>query len=591
MAEAGTGLKLLGDARRVGEVVELRAEAPAERAKLRVTAVSGEAGDAIEKPMAIHPDGRRREETRNAVVDAAGGLELTLPAGAMAGSWRAEVRVYPSVVARVLESMEALLERPWGCGEQTISSTYPNLLLLQTLKRMGAREARMEARALENLQRGYERLLGYQTSEGGFAYWHDGKPDVAVTVYALELLGEAREFVPVDEARVKQALEWVRKQAPPERGVSAMRLGALARVGAAFATVVERELGELARRADAMEDPYTIAAFALAALDAGKPELAGPAVERLRGLAEDEKGAAYWALKVNTPFHGWGSAARVETTARVVTALGRWSLAGGKAPWVEELMRRGALFLFSRADRRGIWASSQATARALAALAGTWTAGEAGPIGVEVQVDGEVAGRMALPAANSVGGVVTLDLTRWARPGAARRVKLAGLDGRVVQAQVNTVWFEPWSGPERARDFELETRFGTLTPKVGEAVRCEVKVSRPAFRGYGMMIAEIGLPPGAEVDRASLEAARDEDGSGVDAFEVAPDHVTLYTWPRAADSRVQFEFRPRYRMRARARESVLYDYYNPEARAVLVPEKFEVGATRGPEHGIIAPKR
>ena len=39
--------------------------------------------------------------------------------------------MYPNLMAHVWEAIGAILERPWGCGEQTISSTYPSILLLQ----------------------------------------------------------------------------------------------------------------------------------------------------------------------------------------------------------------------------------------------------------------------------------------------------------------------------------------------------------------------------------------------------------------------------------------------------------------------------
>jgi hypothetical protein len=91
-----------------------------------------------------------------------------------------------------------------------------------------------------------------------------------------------------------------------------------------------------------------------------------------------------------------------------------------------------------------------------------------------------------------------------------------------------------------------------------------------------MVIAEVGLPPGAEVDRGTLANIVADSSSSVDSFEVAPDHVTFYVWPRAADSRFHFVFRPRFAMRARSAQTLLYDYYNPEERVVLAPKMFRV---------------
>jgi len=41
-------------------------------------------------------------------------------------------------------------------------------------------------------------------------------------------------------------------------------------------------------------------------------------------------------------------------------------------------------------------------------------------------------------------------------------------------------------------------------------------------------------------------------------------------------TRFTFTFRARYGLRAQSAPSVLYDYYNPEARAVVAPVRFNV---------------
>jgi hypothetical protein len=90
-----------------------------------------------------------------------------------------------------------------------------------------------------------------------------------------------------------------------------------------------------------------------------------------------------------------------------------------------------------------------------------------------------------------------------------------------------------------------------------------------------MLIAEVGLPPGAEVDRGTL-ADLLEKSRGIYSFEVAPDRVILYLWPRSEQTEFSFTFRPRYAMRVRTAPSVLYDYYNPDARFVVTPLGFAV---------------
>jgi len=142
--------------------------------------------------------------------------------------------------------------------------------------------------------------------------------------------------------------------------------------------------------------------------------------------------------------------------------------------------------------------------------------------------------------------------------------RLLGLVGHVGQK------------PERPKSLRFESQCGPDRATVNEPVTCDVFVSPPTFRGYGMVIAEIGLPPGAEVDRGTLANIVDDSNSGVDSFEVAPDRVTFYIWPRGANARFHFVFRPPFAMTARSAQSVLYDYYNPDERVVLAPKTFTV---------------
>ena len=91
-----------------------------------------------------------------------------------------------------------------------------------------------------------------------------------------------------------------------------------------------------------------------------------------------------------------------------------------------------------------------------------------------------------------------------------------------------------------------------------------------------MLLAEIGSPPGADVDRASLETAMRGSDWSISQYDVLPDRVVVYLWPRAGGSTFDFKFRPRLAMTAKASASSIYDYYNPEAKAVVAPVLFQV---------------
>jgi len=90
-----------------------------------------------------------------------------------------------------------------------------------------------------------------------------------------------------------------------------------------------------------------------------------------------------------------------------------------------------------------------------------------------------------------------------------------------------------------------------------------------------MLLAEIGLPPGADVSRESLQAAMDADWS-LSRYDVLPDRIVLYMWSKAGGTKFNFKFRSRYAVNAQTPSSVVYDYYNPEAQAMVAPLKFSV---------------
>lgn len=58
--------------------------------------------------------------------------------------------------------------------------------------------------------------------------------------------------------------------------------------------------------------------------------------------------------------------------------------------------------------------------------------------------------------------------------------------------------------------------------------------------------------------------------------DVLPDRVVVYLWSRREPVKFNFKFRPRLGLNARTAPSTIYDYYNPDSRAVVAPATFKV---------------
>jgi len=115
------------------------------------------------------------------------------------------------------DHFDYLLRYPYGCLEQTISSTYPWLVidneLFTEFDLAGTFNARFNQTFSDEFRRkqledGIDKLLNKQNSSGTFGYWHSNShPSMWGTAYATELLVDAYELgVSFDKTRLNNAL-------------------------------------------------------------------------------------------------------------------------------------------------------------------------------------------------------------------------------------------------------------------------------------------------------------------------------------------------------------------------------------------------
>jgi A-macroglobulin receptor len=243
--------------------------------------------------------------------------------------------------------------------------------------------------------------------------------------------------------------------------------------------------------------------------------------------------------------------------------------------------------LLRHKDRYGVWYSSQATVNVLDALVTVLEkrepsrAIEGSP--ADVFLNGKQIASVSMPAPDKLTNPIIIDLAPFLSIG-TNRIQIRRTSGsQQASAQLVASHYEPWPAASEmnklttasAGSLKLRVNFDKTDAKIGEEISCTVEAERVGFRGYGMMLAEIGLPPGADVDRASLERAI-QTASGLDQYDVLPDRLVVYLWPRAGGARFQFKFRSRYGIAAQTAPSLVYDYYNPEAKAVVAPTKFNI---------------
>jgi hypothetical protein len=569
---------------------------------MRIVASAGRRQDAMEKPAHVHPDGQEVVHTAGDFVLSKGSFSVPIPRVAIPNANRAELRIYPNVASLLLESASAILITPHGCAEQTISAGYANLVALRFARATGIADPAIEMRALSNLRLAVDGLAAFRNYEGGVSYWANDTPDVAVTAYALSFLMEASLVTPVKKDDLQQLVSWLeqsqlkdgrwahRGRGDDASGRQALLVTTTVARGLALAqksginvagSTLAAAYHHIAQFSDQVDEPYLLANFILAALDSADEALLGNAATRLAAMAREERGGVYWDIRTNTPFYGWGTAGRYETTGLAVSALTAWRTRHPGSIELDSHIRRGLVFLVRGRDAFGSWYSTQSTLRAMRAIAdATQASGDlAGQGGVfEIRSNARLVKTIRVAGDPKGTDPVLVDLSAFLTLGDNDvSVVSTGTTGAALVRLTSSYWI-PWdkTKPRSSPEFRFNVSFDRLDPSAGAPVRCTVRAERVGFQGYGMMLAEIGLPPGAEVDRSSLESIVEDGSLGLDHYEILPDRLVVYLWPRAGGSTFDFFLTARNAMAAKSRASLLYDYNNPEALSELAPSSWTI---------------
>ncbi len=79
--------------------------------------------DAIRRTVDVEPEGRPVEQVFSGTLRRPAEIGLRLPPEAVEQRARLTLRIYPSSFSQLLEGLEAIFRRPYGCFEQTSSTT------------------------------------------------------------------------------------------------------------------------------------------------------------------------------------------------------------------------------------------------------------------------------------------------------------------------------------------------------------------------------------------------------------------------------------------------------------------------------------
>ena len=104
------------------------------------------------------------------------------------------IRVSPSLINLVEDSLKYLVGYPYGCVEQTLSRFVPNLLVMKMQGAMPFKDEYLKSIMPELTTTAIDRLQAMQNQDGSWGWFASDKADIFMTAYAVYSLSLARDL-------------------------------------------------------------------------------------------------------------------------------------------------------------------------------------------------------------------------------------------------------------------------------------------------------------------------------------------------------------------------------------------------------------
>src|SRR5438552_13629799 len=172
--------------------------------------------DIVVREIEVIPNGREQNLVFNGRLETSVRHELNFPESSIPDASKIFVRLYPGPLRQIIEGMDSSLRMPGGCFEQTSSSTYPNVLALDYMKRIKKVTPEVHAKAEAYIANGYQRLLTFEVPGGGFSWFGQAPANKILTAYGLMEFSDMSKVYDVDSKVIQRTQQWLAAQQQPD---------------------------------------------------------------------------------------------------------------------------------------------------------------------------------------------------------------------------------------------------------------------------------------------------------------------------------------------------------------------------------------
>jgi len=554
-----------------------------------------ERADIVVREIEVIPNGREQSVVFNGRLDSVAQHELHFPADSIPDASKIFVRLYPGPLSQVIEGMDSILSMPGGCFEQTSSSTYPNVLALDYMKRTKKLTPEVHAKAEGYIANGYQRLLTFEVPSGGFSWFGNAPANKILTAYGLMEFSDMSKVYDVDPKLILRTQQWLAMQQQMDgswkpdtqfinEGATNRYNSDVLRITAYLAwslentgyqgAAVDRAKQFIESHMSAKTDAYTLAVLANFAVDYEKDrDFTREAMQLLLDARAEKDEQAWWTAD-ETSVYATGASASIETSGLAAQALLKWGGASGTA-------RKAMNYIAAKKDAGGTWGTTQATIMALRALLLATEKGAADVRGtLVVLLNGKPAEKLVLTRENNdlLHQFAFRDID--SKGDNTVEIQFEGKGG--LAYQVVGRYFVPWDKKPENEALSIDVAYDRAHLAQDDISTATATIKNNMPKSANMVMVDFGIPPGFELLSEDLDAYREKSAgqkSGrLEKFSLTATQAILYFDSVAAGETVtlRFRLRAKYPIRARTFQSKVYEYYDPEVNSVARPVPLEV---------------
>jgi hypothetical protein len=531
---------------RVRELLYVGVDDVAGEFDLSIGAGSENYSDKVTRKLKVVPRGFPIEFARGGLAGPDGTVtyDIEIPADLVAASVKSDLALYPTPLANMTQALEALIQSPSGCFEQTSSTCYPLIMAQQYFMSHQGVDPKLIERSRTLLDEGYNRLIGFECKTTKGYEWFGADPGHdALSAYGLLEFTDMALVRQVDAKMLADTREFLMKARDGKGGYERKQHTLhtwIADPECSFGYVtwallecktdpkqLETEIAWVKKNIGKTNNSYALALGANIMALAGDMETARAFMTKL--AAKQNASGVVDGATVSVVGSG-GEALQIETTSLATLA---WLRDPNFAGNVEKSMK-----WLCETCKAGRFGSTQSTILALRTIVtyDKLRSHPKAPGAIQVIVDGKKMGSAAGFDEKSQGAIKLQDVSEMMSPGKhtiALKMEKGAEMPFSISVKYNTI--KPLSSDQCK--VGIETKLVDKEVAEGSLTEANVIVTNEVNETIPTPIAIVGIPGGLEVRHDQLKEL--VKSGKIAAYEVKGREVILYWRALAGGEKVE----------------------------------------------------